>query len=152
MGGSALKPCAGHIRKGTTEDIDALEEIEQECFSHPVTVSQICSMISNGSAAYTVWEDGGRILGSVWMQTVLDEGYIGNVAVRQSARRQGIASQLLRSLERPGLRFLTLEVRAGNTAAIALYHRQGYEEVGLRRNYYRDPQEDAVLMTKWLEE
>ncbi|MCR5088407.1 MAG: ribosomal protein S18-alanine N-acetyltransferase [Oscillospiraceae bacterium] len=152
MGGCTLKPCRGTVRRGTLEDIDALEEIERDCFSHPMSASQICSMLRNNSAVYHVFEDRGRILGTVWLQTVLDEGYIGNVAVRTEARRQGIASQLLRSLERPGLSFLTLEVRAGNVPALALYRRLGYTEVGLRRNYYRDPQEDAVLMTKWLEE
>ena len=82
---------------------------------------------------------------------VLDEGYINNVAVREEYRKQGIASALLDVFIRFGkahqLAFLTLEVRASNAAAIALYQKHGFEQVGRRKNYYEDPKEDAILMT-----
>ncbi len=133
-------------------EAEQLAEIEQECFSHPMTAAQIRSLAGNETVSYYVLRDGEKILGFVWLQTVLDEGYIGNVAVRRSARRQGIADCLLQELEQPELCFLTLEVREGNLPAIALYEKHGYQRVGCRRGYYTDPKEDAVLMTKRLRE
>ena len=90
------------------------------------------------------------------MQTVLDEGYIGNVAVRPAFRRRGIADALLDALETLGrereLSFLTLEVRAGNAPAIALYEKNGYAQTGRRPGYYDHPKEDAILMTYYLKQ
>ena len=87
---------------------------------------------------------------------LLDEGYIGNVAVRPAYRRRGIAGALLQALETLGrekaLSFLTLEVRAGNAPAIALYEKNGYACVGRRPDYYDHPREDAILMTKYLKQ
>ena len=82
---------------------------------------------------------------------VLDEGDIGNVAVAPEHRRQGIADALLDALcaraAALDLAFLTLEVRASNAPAIALYRKHGFQTVGQRRNYYQKPDEDALLMT-----
>ena len=82
----------------------------------------------------------------------LDEGYITNVAVRPDCRRRGVAGKLLDVFERFAegnhLAFLSLEVRASNYAAIALYGQHGYRGVGRRRNYYEHPKEDAVIMTR----
>ena len=81
----------------------------------------------------------------------LDEGYITNVAVRPDCRRRGVAGKLLDVFERFAegnhLAFLSLEVRASNYAAIALYGQHGYRGVGRRRNYYEHPKEDALIMT-----
>ena len=132
------------------ESCAELAKIEHRCFSHPMAEEQIRSMLRSGTALYYAAGDGSRILGSLWLQQVLDEGYIGNIAVLPEYRRQGIADRLLQVAEQPGLRFLTLEVRAGNLPALALYTKHGYRQVGLRANYYSDPKEDAVLMTKWL--
>ena len=86
----------------------------------------------------------------------MDEGYIGNVAVRPAYRRRGIADALLQGLEKLGrereLSFLTLEVRAGNAPAIALYEKNGYARVGRRPGYYDHPKEDAILMTYDIEQ
>jgi len=83
---------------------------------------------------------------------VLDEGYIANIAVFPEHRRKGVAGQLLQVFmnfaEANRLAFLTLEVRASNQAAIALYANRGFEEVGRRKNYYEHPREDAIIMTK----
>ena len=83
---------------------------------------------------------------------LLDEGYIGNVAVRRASRRRGAGDRLLEMLdslaEEEKLHFLTLEVRAGNLPALALYEKHGYRRTGLRKGYYTAPHEDAVLMTK----
>ena len=89
-------------------------------------------------------------------QTVLDEGYITNVAVSPDCRRQGIGRALIAELaeraKRAGLAFVTLEVRASNTPAIALYEGAGFKPVGVRKNFYTAPSEDAVLMTLYLKE
>ena len=129
-----------------------LSSIEEACFAHPLMKRQIRSLTETQNAIYFAarMEDD-NIVGSVWLQTVLDEGYIGNVAVLPSFRRQGVADMLLQEMQqwgrRQGLRFLTLEVRASNAPAIALYEKNGYTRVGNRRNYYTEPKEDAILMT-----
>ena len=136
-----------------TSEADAgqLAEIEQECFAHPLEEKQICSLLGDGRTVFLAAREGNLLTGSVWVQTVLDEGYIGNVAVRPAYRRRGIADALLRTLEalgrETGLSFLTLEVRAGNAPAIALYEKYGYARVGRRPGYYDHPKEDAILMT-----
>ena len=89
-------------------------------------------------------------------QTVLDEGYITNVAVSPACRRQGIGRALIEELKKraaqSGLSFVTLEARASNAPAIALYEGAGFRQVGVRRNFYTAPAEDAVLMTHYLKE
>ncbi len=85
---------------------------------------------------------------------ILDEGYITDLAVFSRCRRHGVGTALLRELERRGralgLRFLTLEVRPSNAAALGLYRGMGYWEEGRRRDFYTSPREDALLLTKYL--
>ena len=89
------------------------------------------------------------------MMFVLDEGYISNVAVGPDYRRAGIADALIDRLltlcREHELSFVTLEVRSGNKPAIALYEKHGFKTVGLRKNYYERPREDALIMTKFFE-
>ena len=98
--------------------------------------------------SFIVAEDGeGNVLGYAGLHAILDEGYIDNVAVEPDARRHGVASALLDVFCRFGqahLSFLTLEVRASNAPAIALYEKLGFREVGRRKNYYRAEHEDAA--------
>ena len=96
-------------------------------------------------------DEEGRVVGYAGLHVVLDEGYIDNVAVEPDARKHGVASALLDVFCRYGaanLAFLTLEVRASNAAAIALYDKFGFQEVGRRKSYYQHPTEDAILMTR----
>ena len=106
----------------------------------------------NETATFLVAEgEDGSVLGYAGLHVVLDEGYIDNVAVDPAYRRQGIADALIDTFVRFGaakLAFLTLEVRAGNAPAIALYEKHGFYEVGRRKDYYDDPKEDAILMTR----
>lgn len=132
----------------------ALAAIEQACFHAPWSEAMLREELGKG--LFLAAEQAGRTVGYVGCQTVLDEGYITNVAVSPDARRQGIARALLRELlaraaER-ALVFVTLEVRASNAPAIALYAQAGFEPVGTRRNFYTAPTEDAVLMTRFLKE
>ncbi|MBR6312067.1 MAG: ribosomal protein S18-alanine N-acetyltransferase, partial [Oscillospiraceae bacterium] len=92
-----------------------------------------------------------KLVGYCSMRSVLDEGYINNVAVLPAYIRRGIARALLTELEKSaeGLAFLTLEVRESNSAAQALYVSLGYLPVGRRPRYYERPVEDALLMTKY---
>ena len=94
--------------------------------------------------------DDGTVLGYAGLSVVLDEGCIEKVAVKGKYRRMGVADALVDAFVRFGrahLAFITLEVRASNDAAIQLYMKHGFEQVGRRKNYYADIHEDAILMT-----
>ncbi len=98
----------------------------------------------------------GQFVGHGGFTSVLDEGYITNIAVHPDHRRKGIAFSLTESLKSQAqklkLSFLTLEVREYNLAAIKLYEKSGFEVVGKRKGFYSDPKEDAVLMTYYFKE
>ena len=132
----------------------ALAEIEKACFRAPWSADMLHEELGKG--LFLVAEQDGAAVGYVGCQTVLDEGYITNVAVSPDARRQGIARALIAKLtdeaRAAGLAFVTLEVRASNAPAIALYEGAGFGRVGVRKNFYTAPTEDAVLMTLFLKE
>lgn len=133
-------------------EIAALERL---CFADPWPEDLIGRWIAGGDKLFLVCEnDSGAVCGYVGMQTVLDEGYIGNVAVAPNARKQGVGRALIAALlsraREARLSFLTLEVRKSNAAARALYSGCGFAEVGVRRDYYDAPKEDALLMTLYL--
>lgn len=135
----------------TMEHIPQIAALERVCFSRPWSEESLQGELWNDSAVIIVAEgEDGTVLGYAGLQTVLDEGYINNVAVSKDYRRQGIADELIAAFVRFGqakLAFLTLEVRASNVPAIALYAKHGFVEVGRRKNYYDAPKEDALLMT-----
>ena len=129
--------------------------IERECFHDPWPQDLIERWITGEDKRFLVCVDEhGTVLGYIGAQTVLDEGYIGNVAVTHAARRQGAGRALVEAMaseaRRDGLAFLTLEVRAQNAAGRELYENCGFVEVGVRRGYYDKPPDDAVLMTLYL--
>ena len=132
----------------------ALAEIEKACFHAPWSADMLREELGKG--IFLVAEQVGAAVGYVGCQTVLDEGYITNVAVSPACRRQGIGRALVRALvshaRSQGLTFVTLEARASNAPAIALYEGAGFRRVGVRRNFYTAPTEDAVLMTLYLKE
>ena len=131
-----------------------VEWLEQQCFSVPWTERQLRAQLPDDRHVFLVAERGGEVLGYVGLMHVLDEGYISNVAVSPEHRRQGIGealiAELTRRAERLGLAFLTLEARASNDPAIRLYEKMGFRQVGRRKNYYQRPDEDAILMTLFL--
>lgn len=138
------------------DNVGQIADIEAECFSHPWSRQMLEEELDNLSASFIAAQAAdGTILGYAGLTVVLDEGYINNVAVRAEYRRHGVASALLdvfiRFAQANALAFLTLEVRASNAAAIALYRKHGFERAGVRKNYYEDPREDAVLMTRTFE-
>lgn len=137
--------------------IDDILELEKMCFSMPWTREQLVSQLPDDMHIFLAAEDErGRAIGYIGLMYVLDEGYISNIAVSPEHRRQGIADMLLNDLmtraQEKKLSFLTLEVRQSNMPAQNLYKKHGYIEVGLRRNYYSQPTENAVLMTLFLSE
>ena len=139
------------------DHLDEIERLERLCFSRPWNRRMLAEELENQCAAFLVAEaaDTGAVLGYAGLLVVADEGYITNVAVFPEYRRCGIAAQILKvylNFARANdLAFLTLEVRPTNTAAIALYQRFGFEEVGRRRNYYDLPKEDALILTRYFD-
>ena len=142
------------ICDATLSHVEGIHAIETECFSEPWTVSAIMSQLPGENHIFLVALDGETVIGYVGMMYVLDEGYISNVAVTSAYRRQKIADALIEELIRRAntrdLQFVTLEVRESNEPAKALYSKHGFEVVGLRKNYYNKPKENAILMTVYL--
>ena len=126
-------------------------QLEQTCFSVPWTETMLTDALFDPQASFIVAEDDeGNVLGYAGLHAILDEGYIDNVAVEPDARRHGVASALLEVFCRFGaanLAFLTLEVRASNEKAIALYKKMGYKKEGVRPGFYDSPKEDAIIYT-----
>ena len=130
----------------------AVAALARLCFTTPWTPAMLEEELYNDTASFIVAQRAdGEVLGYAGLHVILDEGYIDNVAVRPEYRRQGVADRLLDVFCRFGqarLAFLTLEVRPSNTAAVALYEKHGFREAGRRKNYYENPTEDALLLTK----
>ena len=130
----------------------AVSAIEQACFSHPWSESMLAEALYDDAASFIVAQNGeGTVLGYAGLHVVLDEGYIDNVAVLPEYRRLGVADALLGAFARFGeahLAFLTLEVRPSNRPAVGLYTKLGFMEEGRRRNFYSDPTEDALILTR----
>lgn len=140
------------FREMLVEDLDQVVEIENSLFSVPWTKEGFFTFLIKEENMFFVVEEKGKILGYCSMQTVLDEGDVLNVAVRRERQKEGIGYFLVDSMlmmaEARGIRTVHLEVREGNDTARRLYQRLGFTEDGLRKNYYTDPLENAVLMTR----
>ncbi|MCF0132373.1 MAG: ribosomal protein S18-alanine N-acetyltransferase, partial [Blautia sp.] len=126
--------------------------IEKDLFSVPWTREGFFTFLMKENAMFLVVEEKEKILGYCGILTVLDEGDITNVAVHRERQREGIGHFLMDGLIRlcseRGINIIHLEVRKGNETAIRLYERMGFVRDGLRKNYYSDPIEDAILMTR----
>ena len=134
------------------EHIPKVAALERACFpADPWSEALFREALDNPAAAVLLAQgEGGSLLGYAVVSAVLDEGNLDNIAVAPEYRRRGVADALLGALTGLGrecLALLTLEVRASNAPAIALYEKHGFRPVGRRRKYYSDPREDAVLMT-----
>lgn len=134
--------------------VTQVAELEKRCFPDPWSERSITSELSNQLALWLVAEDNGVVAGYIGSQTVPDESDMMNVAVHPDYRRRGIAEALVNTLcdalKKRGSVSLTLEVRASNEPAKALYEKLGFEQVGRRPNYYRNPKEDALILKKML--
>lgn len=132
--------------------VSAVAELEKLCFSDPWSENSVASELTNKLSLWLVAEDEGKVAGYVGSQTCCDETDMMNVAVHPDLRRKGIAEALVNALVEElkviGSHCLTLEVRASNAPAIALYEKLGFAEIGRRKNYYRNPREDALILRK----
>ncbi len=140
------------LREMLVEDLDQVMEIERELFSPPWTREGFFTYLTHKDAMFLVVEEKGEILAYCGLLMVLDEGDITNVAVRPDRQREGIGhfrmDSLIRLAEEQGVTTIHLEVRVGNDTAIRLYERMGFTRDGIRKQYYTDPVEDALLMTR----
>lgn len=136
------------------EDLNEVLEIEVLAFSTPWSRNSfLYELLENERAFYlTAKNEYGRVLGYVGMWIVFDEGHITNLATHPQYRRQGVARKLMNELiaasKERGVRYLTLEVRRTNNEAQELYQKLGFVHMGVRRKYYLDNNEDALIMWK----
>ena len=133
-------------------DVPQVAELEKACFSDPWPESVLSNELENELSLWLVAKDKDTVLGYIGSQSVLDEADMMNIAVHPDFRRQGVARALILALigelKKRGSRCLTLEVRASNDPARALYESLGFAHVGSRRNYYQNPKEDALILRK----
>ena len=136
----------------TAAQVSQVAALEKICFSDPWSEKSIASELENPLSLWLVALDGDIVAGYVGSQTVLGETDMMNVAVCPDYRRQGIAEglilALIADLKARESHCLTLEVRDSNASARALYEKLGFSEIGRRKNYYRNPKEDALILRK----
>lgn len=129
-------------------------QLERLCFSRPWSEQALLDETQNPNAVFLAAVEGEKLLGYCGMHFAAGECYMDNVAVFPAHRREGVGealvSALLEEAKRAGGEFLSLEVRPSNTGAVRLYEKLGFSEVGRRKNFYAQPREDALLMTKCL--
>ena len=132
--------------------VPQVAQLEKICFADPWSEKSIKSELNNIWAYWVValWED--TVIGYIGSQSSYDESDVMNVAVHPDFRRRGVAESLIetliKELKNRGSKALMLEVRASNDPAIALYQKLGFAQVGCRKNYYRNPKEDALILRK----
>ena len=140
------------IEKMNDSHVSQVAQLEAICFSDPWSEKSVASELTNKLALWLVVVEDDRVAGYIGSQTVLDETDMMNVAVHPDFRRQGVGEaliiQLVEYLKAMGSHCLTLEVRASNAPAIHLYEKLGFCEIGRRKNYYRNPREDALILRK----
>ncbi len=138
------------IRRMKPEDLIQVCAIEEAIFTEPWSQDSFERALVREQNLYLVCECGTKIEGYCGLWGVAGEGQITNVAVKESARRQGIGRLMLLALleegRKAGLTAYTLEVRVSNEAAIRLYHSLGFRDSGIRPDFYELPREDALIM------
>jgi ribosomal-protein-alanine N-acetyltransferase len=139
------------IRKMTLNDVPAVVDLDQKSFSLPWPERSFrFELTDNPASRCWVAELDGKIVGMIVVWLIVDEAHVATIATDPDFRRKGIAKRLLshalQKLMEQGARSSFLEVRESNLAAQELYRKFGYEETGRRRRYYKDNDEDAILM------
>ena len=134
------------------EHLPYVAALEAQSFSAPWSEKSLAAELENPLAIWLVALDGDRVVGYVGSQTVMEETDLMDVAVDPAYRRQGVAKLMLTALcmdlRARGSHSLSLEVRPSNAAALALYEKLSFYEIGRRKNYYQDPKEDALILKK----
>ncbi len=140
------------IHKMTEKHVPQIAQLEKLCFSDPWDERSVASELRNPLSLWLVALEGETVAGYIGSQTVCNETDMMNVAVHPDYRRQGIAQmlveELIEKLKEQGSHWLMLEVRASNEAARSLYDKLGFTQVGLRKSYYHNPKEDALILRK----
>lgn len=139
------------IRQATVNDVDEIYEIERACFAEPWSKdAMIYELESNPRAFYIVAELEEQVVGYAGLWWIGDEGHITNVAVKPGFRNrkiaQGIMGVMIDFTTNEGILHHTLEVRKSNEPAIRLYEKFGFEVEGVRKGYYQNNKEDALIM------
>ena len=142
------------FRVMTLEDLDSVIEVEHASFTLPWSREAFYNeLVNNQYAYYLVAEDQGKIVGYCGTWIILDEGHITNIAVLPEWRGKKIGEELLVRMmgkaQSMGVKKMTLEVRVGNQTAQKLYRKLGFKDGGIRKFYYTDNMEDALIM--WVE-
>ena len=134
------------------DHVPQVAQLEKECFCDPWSENAVASELKNPLSLWLVAVDGQKVAGYVGSQSVMGEADMMNIAVSSDYRRSGIAQELVERLvallREKDVYSLTLEVRASNEPAKALYSKLGFNQVGRRPNYYRNPKEDALILRK----
>lgn len=140
------------IRNTIEADLEAIASLECQTFSDAWTVKSIQDTFQQSQAFMVTAELDGKVAGYCIVYFVLDEGEIARIAVDNSYRRQGVGRRVLEQVEKmcqeKGIIRLMLDVREGNDSARQFYQSLGFEEDGIRKNFYSLPEENAILMSK----
>ena len=158
-GATPKRPKLHPIRmQKTPAHLNGAAELEKLCFSSPWSASSLELLTNDGiGVGYVLTTPAApgaepAVAAYGGMLITVDEGQITNIAVHPDHRRKGYGAAITRALLRHAkdvrLDSVSLEVRASNTPAIALYQKLGFEQIGLRKNYYRNPREDALILRK----
>ncbi len=143
-----------NIQRMKEEDLEEVLRIEKESFSDPWTRESFLEDINKDFTYPAVARKDGELVAYTCLWKIEDELQIANIAVDKEQRRQGIAQNLMEWILEQGLKqkckSVTLDVRVSNSVALTLYRRFGFEQIGRRKNYYRFPVEDAIIMEKKL--
>ncbi|MBR4766838.1 MAG: ribosomal protein S18-alanine N-acetyltransferase [Clostridia bacterium] len=136
--------------------IDAVYELEKECFNNPWSREDLAAQPSNENAHFLAAVSGDEVLGYIGIYEFFESCEIANLAVKKEFRRCGIAKVLINAAsenaQKRGCEFITLEVRPSNEPALNLYYSLGFEKAGMRKNFYTSPAEDALILTKTFKE
>lgn len=142
------------IQRMTANDVDAVAELDKLCFTVPWSRQAFADEMENKIAVYFTAKENGSVIGYCGFWQAADEADITNIAVLPQFRKQGVGGELLKSLikkaDEMGLVQINLEVRKSNEPAKRLYEKYGFEPIGERKRYYRDNNEDAVIMSKYI--
>ena len=140
------------IIPASLNDLANILKIENACFSSPWSEQSLKESLENPASRFYIAYADGDLAGYMGLQIFSGEGYVTNVATLPEYRRKGVARALINAALKNDMEFITLEVRESNSPAISLYSLFGFERVGVRPNYYSNPTENAVLMTKFIKD
>lgn len=138
------------------EHISGIEALEKECFANPWNRRDIEAQLKNINAHFLAAVSEKEVIGYLGIYEYFESCEMANLAVSAPYRRQGIARALVEKAIKNavfrGCDYITLEVRKSNAPALNLYHSMGFEQAGLRKSFYTNPEEDAIIMTKYFKE